>query len=150
MCSSAGFLVLLGLLSYNNGLPLPESVGVKSGNMVEISSDVGVLREIFNDTVEVFDEETVLLYKPEAVYQINVPQTAVEASGILLSTEAPLSFLKSLESLGSLTLAEFSQLSGVAGNDQLVFDDWDVNGDGLLDTAEILQEETKGDTANFN
>lgn len=65
------------------------------------------------------------------MYQINVPQRAVEGLDITVNTESPLDFLKSLESMDyrQFGLEQFVRVFGITQNAQLVFNDWDSNGE---------------------
>lgn len=70
--------------------------------------------------------------RPEAVYQIHIPQVAGEAEEDTLEVQPPYDIINMLESDQSeekITLDQFTELTGIKQNAKEVFNDWDLNGE---------------------
>ncbi|KAF6021081.1 hypothetical protein EB796_020620 [Bugula neritina] len=139
------FCLILHVLVWQScGAPVTSRAPVK--NTLK-SADVISLKDILsqNEDIQVFDNKTILLYKPDAVYQVNVPQQVEQNSAVITKLESPMVLVKKLELSAKerITLETFRQLTDINQNADLVFMDWDLNGDGVLDLEELLLEEIK-------
>ena len=72
-----------------------------------------------------------VLLRPDAVYQVHIPQLAVEAEEDTLNIQPPYDIINMLETdknSEKITLDLFTELTGIKQNAKEVFNDWDLNG----------------------